>query len=141
MHGDDKSTEDSPEDFCSPVLQSSLKMHRIIRCMGSGEAETVPQPRVEAAETPAEKFTWWMAEIFWRFCPPSCRGWQRRGELGGHIGEKERPFDVVRQQAEDRLEQTIGLSHWGPAAGVIEGSIHQDQWNVPLEEAEEPDSA
>jgi hypothetical protein len=38
-------------------------MHRIIG-MGSGEAETVPQPRVEAAETPEEKLTRWMAEIF-----------------------------------------------------------------------------
>jgi hypothetical protein len=60
--------------------------------------------------------------------------------------EKEKPSHVVRQQAEDRLEQTIGLSHWvpaelGPAAGAIEGSSHQDQWTVPLEEAEEPDSA
>ena len=57
------------------MLQSSLKMHRIIRCVavavaGSGGVN------MEA------------------------------------IGEKEKPSDVVRQQAEDRLVQTIGLSHW-----------------------------
>ncbi len=27
------------------------------------------------------------------------------------IGENEKPSDVVRKQAEDRFEQTIGLSH------------------------------
>jgi hypothetical protein len=40
----DKSMEDSPENFCSPVLRNSLERHRIVD-MGSGEVETVHQPR------------------------------------------------------------------------------------------------
>jgi hypothetical protein len=28
------------------------------------------------------------------------------------IGEKEKPSDDLRQQAEDTFEQTIGLNHW-----------------------------
>jgi hypothetical protein len=86
-------------------------MHRIIG-MGSGEAETVPQPRVEAAETPEEKLTRWMAEIFGGSAPLPALLHGSGGVNMEAIREKEKPSDVVRQQAEDRLEQTIGLSHW-----------------------------
>jgi len=86
----------------------------------------------------------------WRFWPPSCRGWQRGGvntEHGGHRGEGE----AVRCRASTGRGQVgtdyrteslvLVLAELGPAAGTREGSRHQDQWTVHLEEAEEPDSS
>jgi hypothetical protein len=100
----DKIMEDSPDVFCSHVLRSSLKAHQIVD-FGLGQADTVPQPRVGVEETPEEKLDRWKASPL-----PAVAG--SDGANIEAIGEKEKPSDIWSQQAEDRFEQTIVLSHW-----------------------------
>ncbi len=95
------SIEDSWEDSDAPVLRSSLEEHRIVDV----------EPKVaKTKETPEERLARWKTEIFGGAAPfpaePGSEGVSKEA-----TGEKEKPSDVVRQQAEDKFEQTPGLSH------------------------------
>jgi hypothetical protein len=46
-----------------PLRYKAASKHKIVD-VGSGEAETVPQPRIESEETPEEKLGWWKVKIF-----------------------------------------------------------------------------
>jgi hypothetical protein len=113
--------------------------------VGSSEVETMSQPGPKTAETPEKKLAWWKARIFGS-AAPSLAGAGSEGMNMEVTGEKEKPSDAVCQQAEERFEETSGLSHrcrqslallWG----LGKRRSHQDQRAVQLEDTKKSDSA
>jgi hypothetical protein len=96
-----ESTEDPLGNSDVPVLQSSTGRHRIV---------DVEPTEARVSKTPEARSAWWRTEVYRSAAPLTART-SREGAGAEALGEKEKSAVFIRQQAEDRFDQTIGLEY------------------------------